>query len=96
MEKWSLFISVITGISTFISLVAVFVKLGREKGEMDATIKEIRKDVDQNAKEITKIMEKINSMQIENTRLISTLSSDLGWIKSNLADIKNEIAKGKE
>lgn len=96
MEKWSLFISVITGISTFISLVAVFVKLGREKGEMDATIKEIRKDVDQNAKEITKLMEKINSMQIENTRLISTLSSDLGWIKSNLADIKNEIAKGKE
>jgi peptidoglycan hydrolase CwlO-like protein len=96
MEKWSLFISIITGISTFISLVAVFVKLGREKGEMDATIKEIRKDVDQNAKEITKLMEKINSMQIENTRLISTLSSDLGWIKSNLADIKNEIAKGKE
>lgn len=96
MEKWSLFISIITGISTFISLVAVFVKLGREKGEMDATIKEIRKDVDHNEKEINKLMEKISSMQIENTRLISTLSSDLGWIKSNLADIKNEIAKSKE
>lgn len=96
MEKWSLFISIIAGMSTFIGFVAVFVKLGREKGELDAVIKEVRKDVDQNAKDISTLAEKVNQMQIENTKLISTLSSDLGWIKSSLADIKNEIAKNRE
>lgn len=96
MEKWSLFISIIAGMSTFIGFVAVFIRFGRDKGESDAIKKELRKDVDKNAKDISNLDTKVNQMQIENARLISTLSSDLGWIKSSLADIKNEIAKGKE
>ena len=39
---------------------------------------------------------KTNNMQVENARLVSTLSSDLGWIKSSLADIKAEIKKGEK
>ncbi|WP_405289514.1 hypothetical protein [Methanobrevibacter sp.] len=96
MDKWLSFVSVIASFSTLLGFVGIFIKLGREKGESDAVIREVRKDVDTNAKDINSLGQKVNQMQIENTRLISTLSSDLGWIKSSLADIKSEISKGKE
>ncbi len=96
MDKWLSFVSVIASFSTLLGFVGIFIKLGREKGESDAVIREVRKDVDTNAKDINSLWQKVNQMQIENTRLISTLSSDLGWIKSSLADIKSEISKGKE
>ena len=93
MDKWLSFVSVIASISTLLGFVGIFIKLGREKGESDAVIREVRKDVDTNAKDINSLGQKVNQMQIENTKLISTLSSDLGWIKSSLADIKCEIQK---
>ena len=96
MDKWLSFVSVIASFSTLLGFVGIFIKLGREKGESDAVIREVRKDVDTNAKDINSLGQKVNQMQIENTRLISILSSDLGWIKSSLADIKSEISKGKE
>lgn len=96
MDKWLSFVSVIASFSTLLGFVGIFIKLGREKGESDAVIREVRKDVDTNVKDINSLGQKVNQMQIENTRLISTLSSDLGWIKSSLADIKSEISKGKE
>jgi hypothetical protein len=96
MDKWLSFVSVIASFATLLGFVGIFIKLGREKGESDAIIREVRKDVDTNAKDINSLGQKVNQMQIENTRLISTLSSDLGWIKSSLADIKSEISKGKE
>lgn len=96
MDKWLSFVSVIASFSTLLGFVGIFIKLGREKGESDAIIREVRKDVDTNAKDINSLGQKVNQMQIENTRLISTLSSDLGWIKSSLADIKSEISKGKD
>lgn len=96
MDRWLSFVSVIASFSTLLGFVGIFIKLGREKGESDAVIREVRKDVDTNAKDINSLGQKVNQMQIENTRLISTLSSDLGWIKSSLADIKSEISKGKE
>lgn len=95
MERWSLLISVVSGLSACIGFVGIFVKLGREKGESDAIQKEMRKDIDSNAKDINALGSKVNSMQIENTKLITTLSNDLGWIKSSLMDIKNEISKAK-
>lgn len=95
MENWMSFVSIVASFLTLIGFITIFVKLGREKGESDAYSKEMRKDIDQNAKDINSLGTKVNQMEIENTRLVSTLSSDLGWIKSSLCDIKNEIAKGK-
>ena len=93
MEKWSFFISIASGIVTLIGLIGMFVKLGTVLGTVDANLKEMRKDVDSNYKDINSLGSKVNQMQIENTRLISTLSSDLGWIKASLADIKSEVQK---
>lgn len=96
MDKWMSFVSVIASFATLLGFFGIFIKLGREKGELDAVIREVRKDVDINTNNINSLGQKVNQMQIENARLISTLSSDLGWIKSSLADIKSEISKGKE
>ncbi len=96
MDKWLSFVSVIASFLTLLGFIGIFIKLGRERGESDAVIREVRKDVDTNANDINSLGQKVNQMQLENTRLISTLSSDLGWIKSSLADIKSEISKGKE
>ena len=93
MKEWLSFISIVASFSTFIAFVAVFVKIGRDKGAQEITIKELRKDVDSNHNDINALGSKVNTMQIENTKLISTLSSDLGWIKSSLMDIKSEIKK---
>ena len=92
--KYLEFISTIASFSTLIGFVSVFIKLGRDKGAQEVTIKEIKKDIDANATNIKNLESKTNTMQIENTKLIATLSSDLGWIKSSLSDIKAEIKKG--
>jgi hypothetical protein len=96
MEIWGTMISIVSGCLTLISLVTIFVKLGREKGVNDTTLKEMRKDIYKNADDINNLGQKVNSMQIENIKLISTLSSDLSWIKSSLIDIKTEIQKKSE
>ena len=93
MEKWLSFISVVSSAITFISFISIFVKLGKERGETIAYAKEMRKDIDENKKDLNSLGSKVNQMQIENTKLISTLSSDLGWIKSSLSDIKTELSK---
>lgn len=91
MDKIGMFVTMISSITTFIGFVSVFVKMGKEKGEQTAIIREIRKDVDTNAKDINSLGSKVNQMQIENTKMMTTLSSDLGWIKSSLMDIKSEM-----
>lgn len=94
MDKFAMFVTMISSITAFIGFVSVFVKLGKDRGELDAVMREIRKDVDKNAKDINSLGSKVNQMQIENTKMMTTLSSDLGWIKSSLMDIKSEIKMG--
>lgn len=96
MENWLQFISIIASFSTLIAFVGVFVKMGKEKGTQEAIQKEMRKDIDENAKDINALGTKVNQMEIENTRLITTLSNDLSWIKTSLMDIKNEVMKKGE
>lgn len=96
MQTWGTVISIVSGCLTLIALVTIFIKLGKEKGVNETTLKEMRKDIDENKKDINNLGQKVNSMQIENVKLISTLSSDLGWIKSSLSDIKIEIQKKSE
>lgn len=94
--KYVEFVSLIASFSTLIGFIAIFIKIGRDKGAQEVTIKEIRKDIDSNIQNLRSLESKTNTMQIENTKLITTLSSDLGWIKSSLSDIKAEIKNKKE
>ena len=96
MEKWSLIVSIISVVSTLIGFVSILLKLGREKGIQEVTIKEIRKDVNDNHEDIEKLKKDVTDAQIKNTAMMSTLSSDLGWIKSSLSDIKAEISRKGE
>lgn len=91
MDNWLSFISMISSFATLIGFLTLFVKFGREKGESIAYQKEMRKDIEENKKDINCLGSKVNQMEKENTRLISTISSDMGWIKSSLTDIKNDI-----
>ena len=92
-ELWSTVVSMVTGVMTIFAFIGVFVKMGKDKGVAEAIQKEMRKDIDENAKDINCLGQKVNQMEVENTKLISTLSSDLGWIKSNLNDIKSELLR---
>ena len=96
MQTWGAVLSIVSGCLTLISLITIFIKLGKEKGINETIIREMRKDIGENKKDINNLGQKVNSMQIENVKLISTLSSDLGWIKSSLVDIKAEIQKKSE
>ena len=59
-------------------------------------MQELRKDIDRNAKDINALGTKVNQMQLENSKMITALSSDQGWIKSSLMDIKRELSRKKE
>lgn len=96
MNKWLDFVAVVASFSTCIGFVGLFIKLGREKGAMDITVKEMRKDISSNETKLVTLDARVTQTQIENTKLISTLMSDLGWIKSSLNDIKNEMTRKKE
>ncbi len=113
METWGLVISAVSGLTSLIGFVGIFVKYGRDKGTMEAslnniserfsevpnksvieaTLKELRKDVDANAKDINAVGSKVNQIQLDNMQVVTALSSDLGWIKSSLTDIKTEMQK---
>lgn len=96
MEKWGFIVSVASGCVTILGFVGIFVKLGRDRGVAETEQKEMRKDIDKNATDINALGTKVNQMQLENTRLITTLSSDLGWIKASLTDIKQGMQGKKE
>lgn len=93
MKEWLAFISMIASFVTLLGFIAIFVKIGREKGILEVTVQEMKKQIEKNSIDINSLGTKLNVMQIENTKLITTLSSDLGWIKSSLNDIKVEIKK---
>lgn len=93
MEKWLSFVAIIASFSTVIGFVGIFIKMGREKGESDAYQKEMRRDIDNNAKDINNLGAKVNNMEVENTRLITTLSNDLSWIKASLTKIDDKLSK---
>ena len=87
------FMEIVSTVASLTTLIGFFIKIGRDKGAQEVTIQEIKKDVNSNALNIRNLESKTTTMQIENTKLIATLSSDLGWIKSSLSDIKAEIKK---
>ena len=55
------------------------------------TVDELRKDVDENAVDINNLGAKVNQIQIDNIKMITTLSSDMGWIKSTLDGINKKL-----
>ena len=96
MKDWLEFISIIASFVTFIGFIAIFVKLGKEKGASEVYQKEMRKDIESNENKIVKLENDITQMKIENTKLTSTLFSDLSWIKASLTEIKDSINKKEE
>ena len=94
MEMFALIVSVASGIGTVAGVVGLLVKIGRDKGESAAEMRELRKDVDRNAKDIDALGTKVNNIQLETAVQLRTLSSDMGWIKSTLEDIKSKIDRG--
>ncbi len=97
MESWLSFISIIASFGTFIGFIAVFVKLGREKGETDANMKEMKERIIKNEDKIDDLDNELTKTKIKNAETMASISSDLGWIKNSLLDIKSELSKkGKE
>ena len=96
MEHFAVIVSVASGCVSVTGFIGIFRKLGRERGLTEAERKELRQDGDQNARDINALGTKVNTMQMENSKMITALSSDLGWIKSSLADIKQEISRKRE
>lgn len=90
---WLQMISLVSGLTSVIAFVGVFVKMGKEKGITESTQKEMRKDIDENAKQIVTLDSRVQQIQLENAKLTTMLSNDLGWIKASLSEIKMEIAK---
>lgn len=93
--KYMEFVSVIASVVTLIGFISIFIRLGRDKGIQEVAMKDLRKDLDLNTVNIKSLETKTNTMQIEYTKVLTSLASDLGWIKSSLADIKAEIKKGE-
>lgn len=91
MGTFSAVVSVASGCVTIFGFIALFVKYGQDKGKSDAEKAEMRKDIDKNAKDINDLGTKVNTIQLENLRVNTSLSSDLGWIKASLDNINKKI-----
>ena len=111
MQLFTTIVSIVTGIVTIGGFIGIFVKYGKDKGKSEMVlaqlqekskgipdsniIKELRKDVDANAKDINALGSKVNQIQLDNMQVVTALSSDLGWIKSSLTDIKQEMLRSR-
>ena len=94
MEVFTLVVSIASGVGTIAGVIGILIRMGRDRGESDAEIRELRKDVDHNAKDINALETKVNNIQLETAVQLRTLSGDMGWIKSTLEDIKSKIDRG--
>lgn len=91
MEVFTLIVSVASGIVTISGVVGIFVKIGKNNGKNEVELREMRKDIDANAKDINALGAKVNSIQIDTAVQLRALSGDIGWIKSTLENISAKI-----
>lgn len=91
---FTLVVSIASGVGTIAGVIGILIRMGRDRGESDAEMRELRKDVDHNAKDINALGTKVNNIQLETAVQLRTLSGDMGWIKSTLEDIKSKIDRG--
>ena len=91
MDNWLSFVAIIASFVTFLGFIGIFIKLGRDKGASEVYMKEMAKDIEKNHQEIESLKDKINKQEVDNVRLMTTLSNDLAWIKNSLVEIKDKI-----
>ena len=84
MGTFATVVSVASGCVTIFGFVALFVKYGHDKGRDESDKKEMRKDIDTNTTEIKNLGVRVNKMELDNAKMVTALSSDMGWIKSTL------------
>lgn len=84
MGTFATVVSVASGCVTIFGFVALFVKYGHDKGKDESDKKEMRKDIDTNTTEIKNLDVRLNKMELDNAKMVTALSSDMGWIKSTL------------
>lgn len=61
--------------------------------ELNLILGELRKDIDTNAKDINEVGKRLNKLEIDNTKMITSMAENIGWIKSSVDDIKQRIDK---
>lgn len=91
MGTFATIVSVCSGCVTVLGFIGIFVKYGNDKGEAAADMREMRKDIDHNAKDIDALGTKVNNIQLENAVQLRGLSSDMGWIRSALEGISKKL-----
>lgn len=84
MGTFATVVSFASGCVTIFGFVALFVKYGHDKGKDESDKKEMRKDIDTNTTEIKNLGVRVNKMELDNAKMVTALSSDMGWIKSTL------------
>jgi outer membrane murein-binding lipoprotein Lpp len=84
MGTFATVVSVVSGCLTVFGFIALFVKYGQDKGKDESDKKEMRKDIDSNTTDIKNLGAKVNKLELDNTKMVTALSSDMGWIKSTL------------
>ena len=84
MGTFATVVSFASGCVTIFGFVALFVKYGHDKGKDESDKKEMRKDIDTNITEIKNLGVRVNKMELDNAKMVTALSSDMGWIKSTL------------
>ena len=84
MGTFATVVSVASGCVTIFGFIAFFVKYGHDKGKDESDKKEMRKDIDTNTTEIKNLGVRVNKMELDNAKMVTALSSDMGWIKSTL------------
>lgn len=84
MGVFATIVSVASGCVTVFGFIALFVKYGHDKGQDESDKKEMRKDIDKNTTDISNLTAKVNKQELDNAKMVTALSSDMGWIKSTL------------
>lgn len=91
MGTFATVVSAVSGCVTIFGFVALFVKHGHDKGKDESDKNEMRKDIDTNTTEIKNLGVRVNKMELDNAKMVTALSSDMGWIKSTLDRMDSKL-----
>lgn len=89
-------IAIIAGAMTIIGFLAVFIKIGIDKGDTSRRIETLEDKVDDHIKDYESTSKEFQLLQRDTASFMGRIEANLDFIKQAISELKNKNEKGEK
>lgn len=89
-------IAIIAGAMTIIGFLAVFIKIGIDKGDTSRRIETLEDKIDDHIKDYESTNKEFQLLQRDTASFMGRIEANLDFIKQAISDLKNKNDKGEK